>query len=461
MAHGISRRDTASSTQHLKKVVAISIVAAYYKSSVSSFTPAPVLKTFGSFSKTLSFCSQEWPECQLSSHTCSTRISSSLDANNVSEQVGSLTTAASEMKTRLSKEDERLFLNKFRDYTRAKSHLYNNLESEHDFKELDQILQEGPKIREALIEHNMGLVYFVVSKYFNSKTQRGRGKYINSLSYDDLIQEGAIGLAIAIDKFDIEIAEKANSNFGTYAIYWIKSKVLRAIAAQDDLIRVPEHVSYSISKIQAASLRLGLDLDFNDMTEAGRLSLAGSWRDPHREHALALEAGLSVSQVREALRVASRRSLGGYISFEPWMQSKQPVSTQSISDGNSVYQDIMRNELKDDLAQFLNPKELQAISLRYGLTPTVNGQAVTRDYEAEAERDLFGGADTSTNTYQSKQTKRNGLNQGRWGEAMSFQEVGRRMAVSAEYGRQLCSAALKKLKRAAEEGDLRPEYLSI
>jgi RNA polymerase sigma factor (sigma-70 family) len=308
----------------------------------------------------------------------------------------------------------------------------------------------------------MGLVYFVVSKYFFPTSRGEKGKTINSLSYEDLVQEGAIGLSTAIEKFDLEIASEAKSNFGTYAIYWVKAKVLRAIASQDDLIRVPEHVSYSISKIQAASQRLGLDLDFNDMTESGILSISSTRSDPSRERALAVETGLTADQVREALRVASRRKFGGYVSFEPWMQGKSIASASILSDENKVtngaYQQLMRSDLKVDLAQYLKPKELEAISLRYGLSTDTS--RVERDYEAEAEEDLFGFSAMSGETSKRKEN-RSSIKQGRWGEAMSFQEVGKRMAVSAEYGRQLCSVALKKLRNAAEQGELQLDYIGI
>jgi hypothetical protein len=134
-----------------------------------------------------------------------------------------------------------------------------------------------------------------------------------------------------------------------------------------------------------------------------------------------------------------------------------------------------------------------ALSLRYGLsdheesfssldqaiatpqeTPKPPTVRLARDYEAEAEYALFGPAGMLASTEEEaqaspvsarKQERKTTTRQtspsttGRWGEAMSFAEVGNRMAVSGEYGRRLCMVALQKLQLAAQEGRLQPEFL--
>lgn len=130
-----------------------------------------------------------------------------------------------------------------------------------------------------------------------------------------------------------------------------------------------------------------------------------------------------------------------------------------------------RDQLKDALSKFLRPKEMEALSWRYGLLECDQNEVDKasqqfRDYEAEMEEDLFGSQgilkmfDVEADVQRPQMKQKPEIQQkGRWGEAMSFKEVGSQMAVSAEYGRRLCSQALKKLKRAAEEGHLSPALL--
>ena len=107
---------------------------------------------------------------------------------------------------------------------------------------------------------------------------------------------------------------------------------------------------------------------------------------------------------------------------------------------------------------------MEALSWRYGLLeeqeqPTVQASNF-RDYEAEAEMDLFGSQGLMMKTVKLGLNRPKNMPQkGRWGEAMTFAEVGKQMAVSAEYGRRLCAQAIKKLQRAAEDGRLDPGLL--
>jgi hypothetical protein len=158
-------------------------------------------------------------------------------------------------------------------------------------------------------------------------------------------------------------------------------------------------------------------------------------------------------------KVRDRRN-GGILSFESWMQQGKDYE----SDVGTAATDTNRagaEHLKQTRSRFLRPREVEAVSWRYGLntseddasspSPACSKLLAKRDYVAEAERELFG--DVQAPAPRSIPVR------GKWGEAMTFSEVGSRMHISAEYGRKLCHAALDKLRRAAEEGMLEPALL--
>ena len=155
------------------------------------------------------------------------------------------------------------------------------------------------------------------------------------------------------------------------------------------------------------------------------------------------------------MKARSRRYAGGYVAFETWMQKgsslESDVPSLQIEEGLSS---IETEHLRTTLSKYLRPKEMEALSLRYGLVDEEPSQPETVQMKAnrylmEAEQELFG----------NKPVKSEIPSKGRFGEAMTFNEVGKKMQVSAEYGRKLCHAAIAKLKRAAEEGHLEPALL--
>ena len=124
--------------------------------------------------------------------------------------------------------------------------------------------------------------------------------------------------------------------------------------------------------------------------------------------------------------------------------------------------------MKQTLSRFLRPKEMEALSWRYGLNDnhdiesknaSTSNPLAKRDYLAAAEIELFGSTTTTTALTKPKSTKNQSIVKGKWGEAMSFNDVGKQMQVSAEYGRRLCHAALQKLRRAVDDGKLEPALL--
>jgi RNA polymerase sigma factor (sigma-70 family) len=308
-------------------------------------------------------------------------------------------------------------------------------------------LDAGDAARDLLITSNMGLVHYCVSDVLK------RRRPLQSVTYEDLVQEGSIGLARAVDRWNFAAAGP-DGKFSTYAVYWIRASVLRGIAERDDLVRVPEHVSTAIAKISAAAQTLGINLDGPD-------PMSAAWREANAAKALAETAGLTDRQLQEAMKVRDRRN-GGILSFESWMQQGKDYESDvgtAVTDSNQA---VDAEHLKQTLARFLRPREVEAVSWRYGLntseddvsspSPACSKLLAKRDYVAEAERELFGDAP-------SPAPPRSIPVRGKWGEAMSFSEVGSRMHISAEYGRKLCHAALDKLRRAAEEGMLEPALL--
>jgi RNA polymerase sigma factor (sigma-70 family) len=323
-----------------------------------------------------------------------------------------------------------------------------------DLDAYERAFDLGHKARETLVTRNIGLVHFCINEVIgkrqsgnSSSNQRSGG--LQSLSREDLVQEGAIGLARAVDRWNPEIGGK----FSTYAVYWIRAAIFRCIAERDDLMRVPEHVSTAIRKVSKAAKRLGLEFAGDSIISAVYNNDA-SWKEAQAAKDLAEEAGLTPKQLAATLKVRARR-ISGIMSYEVWMQQGKdfevdlmPVSESSESDSSMATMET--EHLKKTLGRFLRPKEMEALSWRYGLTSEDSPKpAPVRDYVSEAEMVLFG----NTPAKQELPVK------GKWGEAMSFVEVGKRMEVSSEYGRRLCHAALNKLRQAAEEGAIEPALL--
>ncbi len=209
---------------------------------------------------------------------------------------------------------------------------------------------------------------------------------------------------------------------------------------------------------------------------------------------------------------SSMNGMGGMSGIVSSSVNGKEVWNENINntDGDEVLQ-----RYQNILGQFISMREMEALSWRYGLLKQQQQEDEleegleqhVRDYEAEAEQDLFGPggilslnssssssrrisssnisssssresssipqtvrvtsqsvkvttAATTTTSLSKKNKTTMVLNKGgRWGEAMSFNEVGEQMRVSAEYGRRLCASALKKLTKAVEDGQLDPAML--
>jgi RNA polymerase primary sigma factor len=208
---------------------------------------------------------------------------------------------------------------------------------------LREIIRDGKAAKEHLIKANSRLVVSVAKKYV------GRG-----VPFLDLIQEGNIGLIRAVKKFDYHRGYK----FSTYATWWIRQAVTRAIADQGRTIRVPVHMYEQINRLARVSRQLVQELG----------------RDPTMEE-IAGELGVSPKKVERTIKVSQRplslempvgeeddSFLGDFIE-----DSEAPSPTEQAS------QQLLREQI-DDIFASLTPREVRILQLRFGL---VDGYAYT------------------------------------------------------------------------------------
>jgi len=276
-------------------------------------------------------------------------------------------------------DDVLTFYSKLARYARE----HHDAKAQAAFKTAREHKRHVDHARDALILANLRLVVHIAKKYLN-----------HGISFMDLIQEGNIGLMKAVEKFEYERGNK----FSTYAYWWIKQAIERAIADKARIIRIPVHVNEKIKKIARVSRELGETL--------GRKPTPQEIAKKLRMPVVKVEEILGVVQEPQALEdLSADDDAPGLLRFV--------ADPNAISPLERTVDRELREKIESTL-RVLNPREEEIIRLRFGIG-----------------RDM----------------------------PYTLEEIGRVMGLSRERVRQIEATALKKIQSAQECRDLR-EFLA-
>ncbi len=241
----------------------------------------------------------------------------------------------------LSAEEEVELAKKMEKGRWAKRRLKRGVSNPEERKRLEKLVEEGEAAREHLIKANSRLVVSVAKKYM------GRG-----VPFLDLIQEGNIGLIRAVKKFDYRRGYK----FSTYATWWIRQAVTRAIADQGRTIRVPVHMYEQINRLARTIRKLVQELG----------------REPTTEE-IAEELGVPPHKVEQIIRVSQRP-----LSLEMPVGEEEDSylgdfieDTDSPSPTETASRTLLREQL-EEIFKSLSPREVRILQLRFGLVDGYN-----------------------------------------------------------------------------------------